>query len=272
MIVFPNCKINLGLNILCKRNDGFHDLETVFFPVAVHDVLEILPSPHDSTELTVTGISTGLPSDNLCMKAYNLIRKDYPKIPAVDMHLHKAIPPAAGLGGGSADAAFTLVLLNKKFALGILPEKLSEYALQLGSDCPFFLVNSPSLATGRGELLEPLSVYLSGYKILLINPGILINTSAAYTQMDPRVPIKKIRQIIQQPVETWREELVNDFEKPVFENYPLLKKIKESLYDNGAVYAAMTGSGSTLYGIFKKQSVIAYPSQREYFYKVFDVE
>ena len=252
MIVFPNCKINLGLNILCKRNDGFHDLETVFFPVALHDVLEILPASNNTTQLTVTGILPGNPKDNLCLKTFELVKKDYPHLPEINIHLHKAIPAGAGLGGGSADAAFTLRLLNAKFNLAVSEKKMQEYALQLGSDCPFFLVNTPCLATSRGEVLEPVNLPLSGYKILLINPGIHINTGEAFKQIKPAIPGKKIKEIIQQPVETWKAELVNDFEKIIFKKYPQVKKIKESLYENGAVYAAMSGSGSTVYGIFKK--------------------
>lgn len=271
MIVFPNCKINLGLNILYKRDDGFHDLETVFFPLALYDVLEILPSLNNTSQLLVTGILTGKPEDNLCMKAFNLLKKDYPQLPEINMHLHKAIPQGAGLGGGSADAAFTLQLLDTKFNLTISEKKMLEYALHLGSDCPFFLINKPCLATSRGEVLEPLNLLLSGYKILLINPGIHINTGKAFKQIIPAVPGKKIKEIIQQPVETWKADLLNDFEKIVFKKYPQIEKIKESLYENGAVYAAMSGSGSTLYGIFKKDSIINYPFEPAYFYKLFDV-
>jgi 4-diphosphocytidyl-2-C-methyl-D-erythritol kinase len=270
MIVFPNCKINLGLNILCKRNDGFHDLETVFFPIGLQDVLEILPSRNSTTQLTVTGIWPGKPEDNLCMKAFNFLKKDY-QLPEINMHLHKAIPPGAGLGGGSADAVFTLQLLDTKFNLNISQKKMLEYALHLGSDCPFFLINNPCLATSRGEIMEPVNLVLSGYKILLINQGIHINTAEAFKQIKPAVPGKKIKEIIQQSIETWKAELVNDFEKIVFKKYPQLKKIKESLYKNGAVYAAMTGSGSTLYGIFEKDSIINYPFEPVYFYKLFDV-
>ena len=195
MIVFPNCKINLGLNILCKRDDGFHDLETVFFPVGLHDILEILPSRNNTTQLTVTGILPGKPEDNLCMKAFNLLKKDYPQLPEINMHLHKAIPPGAGLGGGSADAAFTLQLLDTKFNLNISEKKMLEYALQLGSDCPFFLINKPCLATSRGEVLEPVNLFLSGYKILLINPGIHINTGEAFKQIKPAIPEKKLKKL-----------------------------------------------------------------------------
>jgi 4-diphosphocytidyl-2-C-methyl-D-erythritol kinase len=271
MIVFPNCKINLGLNILRKRDDGFHDLETVFFPVGLRDVLEILPAQNHVTQFTVSGILPGKPEDNLCMKAFNLLKKDYPQLPEIKMHLHKAILSGAGLGGGSADAAFTLQLLDAKFSLAAPEKKMQEYALQLGSDCPFFLTNKPSLGTGRGEELEPVNLSLSGYKILLINPAIHVNTREAFMQIKPAMPAKKIKEIIQQPIETWKAELVNDFEKIIFENYPLLKKIKERLYENGAIYSSMSGSGSTLYGIFKKDATIHYPAEPAYFYKLFDL-
>jgi 4-diphosphocytidyl-2-C-methyl-D-erythritol kinase len=271
MIAFPNCKINLGLNILRKRDDGFHDLETVFFPVGLHDALEILPAQNHITQFAITGILPGEPEDNLCMKAFNLLKKDYPQLPEIKMHLHKAIPPGAGLGGGSADAAFTLQLLDAKFNLAVPGKKLREYALQLGSDCPFFLTNKPSLGTVRGEKLEPVNLSLSGYKILLINPAIHVNTREAFMQINPAMPSKKIKEIIQQPIETWKAELVNDFEKIIFDNYPPLKKIKESLYENGAIYSSMSGSGSTLYGIFKKDAIINYQAEPAYFYKLFDL-
>lgn len=271
MIVFPNCKINLGLNILCKRDDGFHDLETVFFPVGLYDVLEILPATGNLSKFAVTGILPGSPDDNLCVKAYHLLKKEYPQLPEINMHLHKAIPLGAGLGGGSADAAFMLRLLDTKFNCNIPVHKMREYALQLGSDCPFFLINVPCLATSRGEILEPVNLSLSGYKILLVNAGIHINTGETFKQIIPAIPAKKIKEIIQQPIESWKTELVNDFEKIIFKNYPEVKKIKEGLYENGAVYASMSGSGSTVYGIFKKDSIINYPGEPAYFYKLYDV-
>jgi len=270
MIVFPNCKINLGLNIIRKREDGFHDLETVFFPVGLNDALEILPA-QNKTQLTVSGIYAGNTEDNLCKKAFYLLKKDYPQLPEVNIHLLKAIPLGAGLGGGSADAAFTLQLLNKKFNLNIHDEKMYVYALQLGSDCPFFLFNKPCLATSHGEVLEKVNISLSGYKILLINPGIHISTSEAFSKIKPDIPVKKIKEIIQQPVESWKEELHNDFEKHIFEKYSQIKKIKEELYKNGAVYAAMSGSGSTVFGIFKKDLMINYSAEPDYFYKLIDV-
>ena len=185
MIVFPNCKINLGLHILGKREDGFHNLETVFYPLLFRDALELIPATNNTTEIEFTGSGLavdGNVSDNLCVKAYYLLKKNFPQLPLVKIHLHKAIPMGAGLGGGSADAAFMLKLLNEKFNLNISTPQLLNYALELGSDCPFFIINKPCIATGRGEILEEIEVDLSAYKIVLINPGIHINTGWAFSQ------------------------------------------------------------------------------------------
>ena len=260
MIVFPNCKINLGLHILNKREDGFHNLETVFYPIALTDALEIMPNPNGNTEIefTASGLTVaGDASDNLCIKAYHVVKKDFPQIPPVKIHLHKAIPMGAGVGGGSADAAFMLKLLNDKFKLDISTEKLMDYGLQLGSDCPFFIKNKPCLATGRGEVLEEVSIDLSTYKIILINPGIHVNTGWAFTQLAEilrqtnRHP-KSVKALISQPIETWKADLSNDFEMPVLAAHPQIKEIKDSLYEQGAIYAAMSGSGSSVFGIFDK--------------------
>ena len=270
MIVFPNCKINLGLNIPRKREDGFHDIETIFYPVQFTDALEVITNPQSNshTEFTATGLSVdGNEDDNLCIKAYRLLKKDFPQLPAVKIHLHKAIPMGAGLGGGSADAAFILKLLNSKFNLNISTSKLLNYALQLGSDCPFFIINKPCFATGRGEVLEELALDLSAYKIVLINPGIHINTGWAFTQITPAPSMKSAKEIIQQPVETWKAELSNDFELPVFSIHSEIKEIKEVLYQQGAVYAAMSGSGSTVFGIFNSPIPISLFSDSNYLVK-----
>ncbi|MFZ1786213.1 MAG: 4-(cytidine 5'-diphospho)-2-C-methyl-D-erythritol kinase [Ferruginibacter sp.] len=261
MLVFPNCKINLGLQILHKRTDGFHDLETVFYPLAFRDALELIPNTNNETGVTFTGTGLaveGKTEDNLCIKAYQLLKKDFSELPSVSMHLHKAIPMGAGLGGGSADAAFTLKLLNDKFKLNISTPQLLNYAKQLGSDCPFFIINKPCFATGRGEILEELVLDLSHYKIVLINPGIHINTGWAFTELakgsngsrllDPYIP--SLKTIMQQPIDTWKSQLTNDFETVVFMAHPEIKSIKENLYKLGAIYAAMSGSGSTVFGIF----------------------
>jgi len=254
MICFPTCKINLGLRITQKRADGFHALETVFFPISIKDALEIIIEPETSAA-PITFTSSGLaingdPSDNLCFKAYGLLKKDYPTIPNIKMHLHKTIPMGAGLGGGSADGAFTLVALNQLFNLQIPEQALLDYALQLGSDCPFFIMNTPAFATGRGEILKPINVNLNGYSIVIVNPGIAISTKLAFSLITPKVPDTNMEAIICEPVTSWKEKLINDFEQPIFNSFPELANIKETLYQKGAVYASMTGTGSTVYGIF----------------------
>jgi 4-diphosphocytidyl-2-C-methyl-D-erythritol kinase len=266
MVTFPNCKINLGLNIVKKRDDGFHDIETVFYPLPFYDALEIVTS-NTKTKFTNTGIFGGEINNNLCLKAYQLLKKDFRELPEIKMHLHKTIPVGAGLGGGSADAAFTLSLLNKKYHLNIPLQQLLVYALQLGSDCPFFLLNKTAVAFGRGEIFEEINCSLSGYKILIINPGIHINTRELFQQIMPSFPVKKISEIIQQPIETWKIDLVNDFEKVVSQKHPEVKKIKEELYKRNAVYASMTGTGSTVFGIFNSNVEIKIPVKKEYLYK-----
>ena len=250
MLSFPNCKINLGLNITSKRADGFHNIETVFYPVQLNDILEIVQA--DELKFTSTGLPiSGAEESNLCLKAYHLLKQDYPEIPPIHIHLHKVIPMGAGLGGGSSDGAFMLALLNNKFNLEINKEQLINYALLLGSDCPFFVVNKPSFATGRGEILTAIDINLSNYKILLVNPKIHVSTKEAFAGLVPKPTVKTITDIIRKPVETWKDILTNDFENTLFKQHPDLKLIKENLYKEGAVYASMTGTGSTLYGIFK---------------------
>lgn len=268
MISFPNCKINLGLNIIRKREDGFHDLETVFLPIPFTDVLEILPS--DKSEFTVTGLQVETTDNNLCIKAYNLLKQDFPQLPPIKIHLHKAIPLGAGLGGGSSDAAFTLQLLDEKFKLNLKTEQLLDYALQLGSDVPFFIINKPCFATGRGEFLEPIHIDLSNYKLIIVNPGIHIKTKWAFSKITPQQPKATIKEIITQPLETWKDQLQNDFENPVFGEYPEIENLKINLYQQGAVYASMSGSGSTVYAIFKKDTSFEPKRNDKYLYKVID--
>lgn len=256
MLLFPNCKINLGLNIVAKRNDGFHDIETVFIPVGLKDAVEVIVAekPHADVELTNSGLVViGDLTKNLCVRAYRLLSQEF-SLPPVLIHLHKHIPMGAGLGGGSADGAFTLKLLNEKFNLNLSNEKLIEYALQLGSDCPFFIINTPCFATSRGEVLQPVELNLASYQIVLINPNIHIATAWAFTKTRPQKPLKSVQQIIQQPIATWKKELVNDFEEAVFDEHPVIAQLKDMLYKKGAVYASMTGTGSTVFGIFEKQN------------------
>jgi 4-diphosphocytidyl-2-C-methyl-D-erythritol kinase len=266
MVIFPNCKINLGLNVLQKREDGYHNIETVFFPIPFTDILEIISS-ENKTELINTGIFVGENENNLCLKAFHFLKKDFPQLPEIKIHLHKTIPVGAGLGGGSADAAFTLLLLNEKYNLNIYKQKLSEYASTLGSDCSFFLLNNPCLATERGEKMEAINLSLSSYKILFINPGIHVNTKEIFQEITPEIPSKRIKEIIQQPIETWKNDLKNDFEEIVFIKYPEIKNIKENLYNHQALYASMTGTGSTIFGIFNINQEINYPVKKEYFHK-----
>jgi 4-diphosphocytidyl-2-C-methyl-D-erythritol kinase len=269
MLVFPNCKINLGLHIVGKREDGFHNLETVFYPVPFKDALEIIPFTNTDIEFTATGLAVdGNAADNLCVKAYHLLKQDFPEVPSVKIHLHKAIPLGAGLGGGSADAAFMLKLLNEKFHLNLSTDQLINYALQLGSDCPFFIINKPCFATGRGEVLEETTLELSAYKIVLINPRIHVNTGWAFSNITPALPIKSIKEIIQQPIYTWKDELKNDFETAVFTAHPAIKAIKETLYAQGAIYAAMSGSGSTVFGIFEPNTGPVSLKDSNYFIKI----
>lgn len=260
MILYPNAKINLGLSVLQKREDGFHNLETLFYPVNVHDVLEIV----EGKELRMCqyGIEyPGDPMDNLCIKAYRALAADF-DIPPVEIHLFKKVPVGAGLGGGSSDAAFTLRALNEMFSLELSDEKLAAYAATLGSDCPFFVYNRPMLGTGRGEILEPVEVpALEGFEIKLVYPPYFVSTAAAYGGIIPRsrwpemgweADTRSVMDILSQPVETWKNSLVNDFEKTVFAKIPELAAYKEELYAQGAVYASMSGSGSAFFGIFRK--------------------
>ena len=266
MVSFPNCKINLGLNIVNKRSDGYHDIETVFFPVHLRDALEVIE--RDKFEFSTSGFSIeGEPEKNLCTKAYDLLKKDFPQLPTVQMHLHKAIPMGAGLGGGSADGAFALKLLNKKFELNLSEKQLINYSLELGSDCPFFILNKPCFATGRGEILEQTGLDLSEFKIIIVHPAIHISTAWAFANIKSLKPVRSIKQTIQQPISTWKDELLNDFENTVFAKYPEIKNIKDKLYNAGATYASMSGSGSAVYGIFNSKKTFSFSFPKSYFVK-----
>ena len=259
MIQFPNCKINLGLSILAKRADGYHELETVFYPIAVSDALEILPAAN--LTMNHSGITVpGDPAQNLCLKAYHLLKKDFPTLPAVQMHLHKNIPMGAGLGGGSSDGTAALMILNQQFTLGLNDQQLIAYASQLGSDCPFFVYNKACHATGRGEVLTPIQLDLSNYQFLLVHPGVHIATAWAFQQLNPHIKSESIQAIIEKPITDWKNYLINDFEAPVFKAEPKLSVIKDQLYQLGAIYASMSGSGSSLFGIFPKDHFNQAPS------------
>lgn len=257
MIRFPNAKINLGLQITGKRNDGYHDLETVFFPVQWCDALEVVPSMkgNDACSLEMKGVDFDDYQSNLCYKAWKLLNDDF-NLPPIKIYLHKFIPHGAGLGGGSSDAAFTLRMLNDHFNLKLSTEQLLAYATKLGSDCAFFIYNSPMIATGRGEILKPVSLNLEKYYIVIVKPEISVSTVEAYGIIQPKKPDLPLEAVIQLPVNEWKYALVNDFENPVFEKYPEIAAIKKKLYISGAVYAAMSGSGSAVFGIFKKAADI----------------
>ena len=254
MITFPNAKINLGLNIVEKRPDGYHNLETIFYPINLQDALEVTRRENNDKEYTlhISGSPLeGEPEDNLVVKAYKLLTKDYPGLLPVDIHMYKHIPAGAGLGGGSSDAACMIKLLNDKFSLGLSTERMEEYAVKLGADCAFFIRNKPVFATGIGNLFEPVELSLKGYHIILIKPDIFVSTRDAFAEIKPVRPAVSLKEIVKQPMETWKHSMKNDFEDSVFKKFPEIAAIKDELYDLGAVYAAMSGSGSSVYGIFK---------------------
>jgi 4-diphosphocytidyl-2-C-methyl-D-erythritol kinase len=252
MLSFPNAKINLGLFITGKRPDGFHNLETVFYPVSIKDALEIVPSEKSQFHLSGKAIASES-KENLVWKAYELMKIRYPgQVTELDIYLLKAIPMGAGLGGGSADAAFMLRLINDYFELMVEDAELATLALQLGSDCPFFIYNKPAFASGRGENLEEISLDLSAYSIQVICPGIHVSTKEAFSKVQPMEAAIDLRTIGKLPVEEWKDRVINDFEVSVFANHPQLANIKSQLYDQGAIYASMSGSGSAIFGIFLK--------------------
>ncbi|MFN6335820.1 MAG: 4-(cytidine 5'-diphospho)-2-C-methyl-D-erythritol kinase [Sphingobacteriales bacterium] len=256
MIVFPNCKVNLGLHVVQKRPDGYHDLQTVFFPLPFRDILEILPS--SSFALHSTGLTIpGDPASNLCVKAYQLVKDRFPELPPVHIHLHKIIPMGGGLGGGSSNGSFTLLALNEIFDLKLARKDLLEMSIQLGSDCPFFIMNEPSYATGRGEQMKPVDINLKGYYIILVLPGIHVSTAQAFSGIIPKKPKTDLEHNIGMAPDSWKDWLINDFEDSVFLQFPAIEVIKSWLYQQGAVYASMTGTGSTVYGLFKEKPALA---------------
>ena len=254
MLYLPNCKINIGLNVVSKRPDGYHNLETVFYPVPLRDNLEVksLDDTADPYRLTVGGAKVeGLAADNLVVKVYLALKEEF-GLPPVDIFLYKNVPMGAGLGGGSSDAASMMLLLNEMFALGLSPEEMERRIAPFGADCAFFVRNRPAYATGIGDELSPIPLSLRGKFILLVKPDVFVSTKEAYARVTPRPADYPLREAIMQPIETWRGTVVNDFEASVFPNHPELAAIKQTLYDMGALYAAMSGSGSTLFGIFDR--------------------
>ncbi|KIO75161.1 4-diphosphocytidyl-2C-methyl-D-erythritol kinase [Pedobacter lusitanus] len=249
MLAFANAKINLGLNVTDKRTDGYHNLETVFYPVKLYDVVEITDAAETSCQLRGIDIP-GEMTDNICLKAFSLIQQDF-DIPAQQITLLKQIPVGAGLGGGSADAAFLIQLLNTKFKLGLTTAAMEDYARVLGADCAFFIENKPVFATGKGDQFSPLSLDLSGYYMVLVKPPVHVATAAAYSTLVPASPETSLKEQINLPVKEWKTFLKNDFEKPVFSKYPEISQIKEQLYHAGAKFALMSGSGSSVFAIFE---------------------
>lgn len=261
MTVFPCAKINLGLNVVSKRSDGYHNLETVFYPIPLFDVLEIHKMDHDfpsnvRCDIKLSGMAIeGNDESNLVVKAYNLLSEDF-RLPRIHAHLYKQIPTQAGLGGGSSDAAFMIRLLDETYHLNMGLAEMERYAAQLGADCAFFIRCETSFAQGIGDVLEPADGEygnLSGYHLVLVKPAISVSTREAYGEIHPQKPLKCCRDIVRQPIETWRDELRNDFEEPVFKKHPRIKEIKEALYNKGAVYSQMTGSGSCVFGVFRNK-------------------
>jgi len=254
MVAFPPGKINLGLYITEKRIDGYHNLETIFLRVDLRDAIECVPAAPDQTEpvrITLSGIPiTGIATDNLCAKAWHLLHQHFPSLPKVQMHVHKHIPMGAGMGGGSSDGSYMLQLLAQQFNIPAVPALLDKLALELGSDCPFFLTNTPCFAKGRGEQLSPVEVPLKDHWVLLLHPGIAISTAHAFANIQPQSVNESLPQLIQSPISDWKHRIHNQFEDTVFKFHPSLLNYKQQLYNLGALYASLTGSGSTLYGIF----------------------
>ena len=251
MVAFPNAKINFGLNVINKRADGYHNLETCFYPIGWSDILEVIPG--ENLDFSSSGIIIpGNPKENLCIKAYQLLKQDF-EIPPVKIHLHKIVPIGAGLGGGSSDAAYTLKLLNNLFKLNLDQVRLSNYAATLGADCAFFIQNTPLFAIEKGDVFQETSISLKGYYLVVIYPGIHVSTSLAYKGIVPSQTSKQIGKALSKDIGQWKLILENDFENTVFKQFPIIKEIKNQLYKQGALYASMSGSGSAVYGIFDKE-------------------
>jgi 4-diphosphocytidyl-2-C-methyl-D-erythritol kinase len=254
MVTFPNAKINLGLSVLGKRSDGYHQIETIFYPVPLTDILEIVPSPGPETILQTAGlVIEGPPESNSCLRAYRMMSMHF-KLPPVRIFLYKKIPSGAGLGGGSSDAAFTIRALNALFELNAGRDQLHQIAASVGSDCAFFLDDRPMLGTGRGECLDPIDLDLSGLRLILVMPNVTVSTAEAYAGIIPKPSTASLKEIITLPLDQWQTNLVNDFEESVFKRYPQIHAIKEVLRSAGAAYASMTGSGSAVYGLFESST------------------
>lgn len=265
MLIFPCCKINLGLNVTERRPDGYHNLETVFYPIPLTDALEVVPleaSVGVPYRLTQYGTAIEGPAEkNLVVRAYLMLAADF-QLPPVDIYLYKHIPSGAGLGGGSADAAFMLCLLNEMFGLQLSEERLISYASRLGADCAFFVHRRPTFATGIGDIFTSIDLDLKGWQIVIVKPDIFVSTPEAFRGITPQRPQRSLLDIVKEPVETWRLSMLNDFEESIFPHHPRIAAIKQQLYDSGAVYAAMSGSGSSVYGLYEEGSPV--PKEQDF--------
>ncbi len=270
MIVFPNAKINIGLNIVAKRTDGYHNIESIFYPIPCTDVLEtvIMPTQPALTLVTSGFEIAGNSTDNLITKTYNLLRADFAQLQGLHVHLHKAIPMGAGLGGGSSDCAFFTQQLNTLYNLQLSTQQLQHYTAQLGSDCSFFVPNTPAYATERGQVLQSITLNLSNYYLVLVKPNVHVGTAQAYAGVTPTISTQLLTELIQQPISTWQESITNDFETSIFAAHPVLNTIKQQLYVHGALYAAMSGSGATVYGLFEKEVNLQPHFSAHYYYGV----
>lgn len=255
MLIFPNAKINIGLNVINRRSDGYHDIETVFYPIRLNDALEIIKADKLSFESSGLEIP-GRVEDNLCVKGYHLLAGDF-DLPPVKIHLHKHIPIGAGLGGGSADAAFFIRLLSQYFDLGLSDDAMEKYARQLGADCAFFIRNRAVFAQGKGDEFTPVELDLSAYRILLAMPPVHVSTGEAYRGVIPVLPERSLLELIRLPVNEWKNFIKNDFEVSVLKNHPVIRGVKAALYEAGAIYACMSGSGASVFGIFPKDAIVS---------------
>lgn len=255
MLFYPPCKVNLGLQVLNKRPDGYHNINTVMIPIKYHDIIEIVPAHHFSFSSSGVEFETSS-GDNLCIKAYHLFQEKTNATQHFQLHLHKQIPIGSGLGGGSSDAAYTLLALNALRNNILNQSELKQLATQLGSDCPFFLHSVPQYCTGRGEIMENIFLQLDGYWITLFFPGIFISTAEAYQHCIPQSHEQSTKNVVQKSIHLWKDNLTNDFEGSIFTRYPTLKLLKEELYQAGATYASLSGSGSTVYGLFKEKPIL----------------
>ena len=256
MITFPNAKINIGLNIVSRRTDGYHNLETVFYPLLIKDALEIIEA--DEMDFKASGIPIpGYANENLCLKAYDLLRQDF-KLPNIHIHLYKIIPIGAGLGGGSANAAFFIKMVNQKFSLGLTDEDMQAYCRLLGADCAFFIENKPVFAFEKGDVFKPVSIDLSAYNMVLVMPPVHVSTADAYRGVVPRLPSQSLEDLVKLPINQWQGKIKNDFEEHIFKAHPQIRRVKASLIEAGAEFALMSGSGASVFGIFKNKQDLSF--------------